>query len=284
MSSASSVRPLRVTLRSYGRSLAGALLFALPAVYTMEIWWRGYNPDVWRLATLLVSGFLLLCLFEFYTGMHGNGREGLADAVGEACEGLFIGFVVTVAALWLLDVLPEISSVREWIGKVISEGVAVAVGVAIGDSQLGRKDDDDENDEKTNTLKGSHHATLHQFAFSVMGAVVLAAAIAPTEEIVNLAYGLSPIRQLIVLLVSFSICLTIITMVDFRNAHIHENYTGGVFGAALVTFLGAILTAVVLLLTNGMLLDGHLSVIVARIVVVGLPASVGAAAGKALIS
>lgn len=273
------VRPIPKTLRSYGRSLAGALIFAIPAIFTMEIWWRGLTPHPARLAFFLASGFGLLCMYEYYTGLHGQGRRGLPEAIGEACEGLLIGLLFSWLILSLLGVLPEITSFREWLGKVISVGIPVSVGVAIGDSQLGKNESSGSVEQ---TLRKSHHTTLHQFAFSIMGAVVIAAGIAPTEEIVLLAYGLEPLALTSVLLLSVGVSIAVTSIVEFRGTS-GRNYAGGALGAASVTYLGAFLTTIILLVSNESFGGNALPANIAAIVVVGLPASVGAAAAKALI-
>ena len=44
-------RPVSVTLRTYARGVVGGLLFSLPLLYTMEVWWAGFTMDPVRQLT-----------------------------------------------------------------------------------------------------------------------------------------------------------------------------------------------------------------------------------------
>ncbi|MDQ3135846.1 MAG: TIGR02587 family membrane protein, partial [Acidobacteriota bacterium] len=35
------MRPIKKSLQEYARGVAGGLLFSLPLLYTMEVWWMG---------------------------------------------------------------------------------------------------------------------------------------------------------------------------------------------------------------------------------------------------
>jgi hypothetical protein len=52
------------------RAFAGALIFALPMLMTMEMWWLGFYIDPLRLALLLVLMFPLLVRLSQYSGIR----------------------------------------------------------------------------------------------------------------------------------------------------------------------------------------------------------------------
>src|SRR5687768_4310411 len=39
-------RSITESLREYGRGVAGGLMFSLPLLYTMEVWWAGFNTSL----------------------------------------------------------------------------------------------------------------------------------------------------------------------------------------------------------------------------------------------
>ena len=41
-------RPIAKSLQEYGRGIAGGMLFSLPLLYTMEVWWAGFSIHPWR--------------------------------------------------------------------------------------------------------------------------------------------------------------------------------------------------------------------------------------------
>jgi len=50
----------RAYVRDLGRAFAGALVFNIPLLMTMEMWAQGVIMDRWRLLTFIVAGLPLL--------------------------------------------------------------------------------------------------------------------------------------------------------------------------------------------------------------------------------
>lgn len=275
------IKPIPEALRSYGRSLAGALLFALPAIYTMEIWWRGFLANSVELLGLLLGGFALLVLYQYYTDLHDDGNDGLKGAIYESCETLFLGFFVTWALLETLGLLPDEIN-EEWLGKIVSEGIVVSLGFAIGAAQFsqqggsgkGRGPDDG----------GGFAATVNQLAFGAMGALILIAAIAPTEEILILAIRLAPGVQLGLLIFSFLICVGVFAGIEFRGTEDLDGSSmpAGALGGAIVAFLSAFICIAFLLWINGDF-QQPLNVFISQAVILSVPASIGASVGRLLL-
>src|SRR5690348_9303056 len=48
-------RPVTKSLQEYGRGIAGGILFSLPLLYTMEVWWAGFSVHPWRLAAAVLT-------------------------------------------------------------------------------------------------------------------------------------------------------------------------------------------------------------------------------------
>lgn len=268
-------------LKSYGRSLAGALLFALPAIYTMEIWWRGFLASSAELLVLLLVGFGLLVLYQYYTDLHDDGNDGLKGALYESCETLFLAFLVTWALLRTLGLLPP-SINTEWLGKIISEGVVVALGFAIGAAQFSQKGGSGKGRGPDDA--GGFAATVNQLAFGTMGALLLVAAIAPTEEILVLAMRTGPGVQLGLLIFSFLICLGVFAGVDFRGTEDLDasRIPGGPVGGAIVSFLAAFLSICFLLWVNGEF-QQPIALFISQAVILSVPASIGASVGRLLL-
>ncbi len=57
-------------LTELGRAFGGAILFALPILMTMEMWWLGEGLEPWHLALLLSVNIPLLILFSYYIGFR----------------------------------------------------------------------------------------------------------------------------------------------------------------------------------------------------------------------
>ncbi|MEA2462863.1 MAG: hypothetical protein QOJ98_610 [Acidobacteriota bacterium] len=61
---------ITASLREYGRGLAGGLIFSLPLLYTMEVWWAGFIARPVRLFSYILAIFLLLLGYNRYAGMR----------------------------------------------------------------------------------------------------------------------------------------------------------------------------------------------------------------------
>src|SRR4051812_17823171 len=58
----------RQMLKGLARGFGGAILFALPLLMTMEMWWLGFYLSPWRLLLLVVVFFPILTGLAHYVG------------------------------------------------------------------------------------------------------------------------------------------------------------------------------------------------------------------------
>src|SRR3546814_11361266 len=64
------------------RAFAGALIFALPMLMTMELWHLGFYMDRYRLVLLMIVAFPMLVGLSYYGGFEETPR--LRDEIGRA--------------------------------------------------------------------------------------------------------------------------------------------------------------------------------------------------------
>src|SRR5688500_19215294 len=76
------MRPVSKALQEYARGVTGGLLFSLPLLYTMEVWWAGFIARPLRLLVYLLAGFLLLFGYNRYAGLRED--ASWADVAFEA--------------------------------------------------------------------------------------------------------------------------------------------------------------------------------------------------------
>src|SRR5690554_5106673 len=140
-----SVKSIDKTIKEYGRGIAGGLLFSLPMLYTMELWWAGFLTPPLNLLIYLIVGIFLLLIYNHYVGLSSD--HNLLSCLMESLEELGLGIVVSVAILYITGrIFPEMSY-NEAIGKIVVESVTVAIGISIGKSQLGGNSDSEDEDE-----------------------------------------------------------------------------------------------------------------------------------------
>lgn len=180
-------RPVKETLKEYARGIVGGLIFNFPMLYTMETWWHGFIADPASFIVLVCATYLLLLAYNRYAGMRKevSFRSVMVDSVEEMCIGLVISFGVL---LMLGRIHLSHMGMDEVMGKVVVVGMAVSIGTA--------------------QLLGAGSS----------GAVTLGGNIAPTQEIPMIAFEVSSLHILGVVLVSLLISAVVVFFSDFRGA------------------------------------------------------------------
>ena len=267
------------SLKEYGRGVVGGLLFSLPLLFTMEIWERGIVFTPARLVVGLAATYALLLLYNQYAGLRESAHP--AEVWIDSVEELGIGLALSAA---LLALLGRLDGLGTGLGLVVLGAMAVAVGVSVGTAQLGTSDDDQgdggqgqQGDDDAPTLAST-------LGLGLCGAVLLALNIAPTEEIVRLAAEMSRAELLGVAALALALCGVTLYFSDFHGSRPDRSRTP----AELVR--GTVTTYAVALLASGFLLwfvgrfDGAgLHTMASQTAVLGLPAALGASAGRLLL-
>ncbi|HLL14946.1 MAG TPA: TIGR02587 family membrane protein [Pyrinomonadaceae bacterium] len=294
-------RSIAESFQEYGRGVAGGLMFSLPLLYTMEVWWAGFNAHPWRLAAYVAATFVLLLGYNRFAGLRHDAR--LLEVAIDSVEEMGIGFIISAAALYLLGRITTDMSSNEIAGQVVIEAMTVAIGVSVGTAQLGGGDDagegDTGGDDEAGQAKrggragktggaGRGEPELHfggQMLLAFCGATLFAANVAPTEEIVMIAVEISWVRLLGLAFVSLLVGTLILHYSEFRGAREFVRTDG--YGAVVV---GSVVTYAVALVASGLILwffgrfDGvSLYTSLAQVIVLGVAATLGASAGRLLL-
>lgn len=125
------------SIKEYSRGVVGGLLFSLPLLYTMEVWWTGFIASPEKLIGFVVFTFLLLLGYNRHAGMHPDAT--IKDILHDSVEEIALAFVVAFLFLLLINKIGLTMSFSEIAGKVIVESMIVAIGVSVGTAQLGQK-------------------------------------------------------------------------------------------------------------------------------------------------
>lgn len=266
------------SLREYGRGLAGGFLFSLPLLYTMEVWWAGLSVSSGRLLLGLAGTFLLLCAYNAYAGLRHD--SSVTEVLIDSVEELGLGFLVSAAILLMLARFSPGGGPSEILGQVVLEGLFVAIGVSVGTAQLAEG-----GKSNTGFGRGRHDTVQAEVTLAVCGAVLIAANVAPTEEIVQLASGLRLWHTLLVVLASLVLAMTLLYFSNFRGS----GRFGGtrsrfaVLHGSTITYAVALAASAALLWFFGRFERMSLPLCIAQSVVLGLPATLGASAGRLLL-
>lgn len=272
------------SLREYARGVVGGLLFSLPLLYTMEVWWAGFNSRPLHLILYLGTGFLLLFGYNRYAGLH---QDASWLEVGfEAVEEMGLGLLVAAGILWLLGQIDGTMPANEILGKIVVEAVTVAIGVSVGSAQLSTGDG--KNQGMAEKGKGGERplGLGGQVVLAVCGAVLFASNVAPTEEVVLIAIEATRWKIFGLAVLSFVLGGVILFYSDFKGTH-GVNAPGDGAGTMLLrtslNYAVALVTSAFILWFFGRFDGTSLDVAIAQIVSLGVASSIGASAGRVLL-
>jgi putative integral membrane protein (TIGR02587 family) len=282
-------RPARQSLQEYARGVVGGLLFSLPLIYTMEVWWAGFIAQPLHLLLYFAVGFFLLFGYNRYAGLHEDASWW--EVAFEAVEEMGLGLVVAAVTLWLLGRLDAGMHPEEIAGKIVVEGVTAAIGVSVGAAQLGNVGGKGTGGAAQG-MKGDEPgegppSLTAQLVLATCGAILFSSNVAPTEEILMIAVETSPWKILGLALLSLLLGGVILFQSDFRGSRRQvPDDTRGPFTIAsriTATYAVALVTSAFILWFFGRFEGMSPGTCVAQTVVLGVAGSIGASAGRLLL-
>lgn len=258
--------------RDLGRAFGGALLFSLPLLMTMEMWWFGFTLDRARLAVFLLAGLPLLVGLGYYAGFARH--QGVAHAVQDAFVAVAVGMLTATALLILLGVIEWGAPLRQTVGQIVLQTVPGAFGALLARRQL--DEDAAEGDEDKATYPG-------ELFLMVAGALFIALNMAPTEEMILIAYRITPWHALVLVAVSLTLMHVIVYKAGFAGQEEQGHPVTAFFHFTLAGYGLVLLTSLYILWIFGRT-DGHnLKELVDAVVVLSFPGALGAAAARLLV-
>lgn len=268
------------SLREYGRGLAGGLIFSLPLLYTMEVWWAGFIARPGRMLVYLLAVFLLLLGYNRYAGLRRD--ASMKEVAVDSVEELGLGVIIAAIALYAIGRIGPHTTLDEALGMIAIEAGIVAIGVSVGTAQLGTGDTDDEG------MGDKEQSEIHfggQLVITLCGAVLFAANVAPTDEILMIAAETSAARLLLVVAFSVTIGALVLYYADFARASRYSptETHWQAFAGTVITYAAALIASAAILWFFGRFDGQGLPVVIAETIVLGFPATLGASAGRLLL-
>lgn len=277
------------------RATAGGFLFGIPMLYTMEVWWIGSSvaPPIMlvAIATMLVVTFAL----NFTEGFRKNPSDTVAEAIGDTVNAVAIGLLSASLMLVLLREITLQTQLREALGKIIFEGVPFALGAALANQFLKPAEENSNNSSeskdqgKSRALKrffpeNNLNETLADIGATLVGALIIAFNIAPTEEVPMLVGGVQGPWLLAIVLASLTISYLIVFEANFtrqRQRQMQQGLFQSPVSETIMSYLVSLMAAgVMLVFFQQISWSTPWEVAFRHILVLGLPATVGGAAGR----
>lgn len=271
-------------LRGLARGLAGALLFSLPMLMTMEMWHLGFSIPRGRLLLLLIVNLPLLIVLSHRIGFERT--TTWLESARDAIVAYAMGILASAFILMLLGVMTFDMPPRQWVSMVGIQAVPASIGALLGRSQLSTSNADDDEEAETGVTNDTVAGYATELFMMAVGALFLSLNLAPTEEIILIAYKLTDWHALALIAVSILIMHAFVYAVAFRGGHQAGPGDGGWRAFLHFTLPGYAVALIVSLYSMWTLQSlGDLAgiEILLGVIVLGFPAAIGAAAARLIL-
>ena len=277
-------------MREIVSGASGGFLFGIPLLYTMEVWFIGSYVKPAILLTILAVTFIIVLLINRIEGFRPQESETILGAIAETIETLAIGIVCATLMLIILQRIDLQTSLTEALGKIIFEGVPFSLGVAFSRSLLSGDAEVDLDERNSSQGQSEQNKsivwknTLEDLLATLIGALFIAFSIAPTDEITALAASASPFWLLLIMAVSLLISYGIVFASEITNYE-QRLKQPGIFQSpsseTIMSYLVSLLIGMLMLwFFQKLTISDPWSVWLRYSIILGLPASIGGAAGR----
>lgn len=276
------------------KGASGGFLFGIPLLYTVEVWSIGSSASAPLLLSVLGTTFIVVLLITQTEGFRRTLTLHSIEAVMESIEALSLGLVCAAIALVLLRRITLETPLPESLGKLVFEGVPFSLGVTLARSTLSR--DRPPREERRRVLTSSQQLpsrsilnlgdALIDLDATLLGAIIIAFSIAPTEEIPLIASSIPSLWLLLIMAASLVLSYGIVFASGFtdRDERDQRGLLLSPITETLVAYIVALVASMIMLIFFQQLGgDTPWQEWLSDTIVLGLPATVGGAAGRILI-
>ena len=273
--------------RRYGlgiaRAFGGAIIFGLPLLMTMEMWFLGFAANPWRLFLFLILNFFVLVGLSRFGGFERT--MTLFDDVMDALAAYGVGVLSSVAILTLFGLLLLEMPLEQVVGMIAIQSIPASFGAMLARKQLSEGNGSAEGEEsKEHAARSAGYGG--QLFLMMAGALFLAFNAAPTEEMILISFKMTAWHTLALIAASLLLLHTLVFAVGFAGQEQAPEGYGPwrTFFAYTIPGYGiALLVSFYVLWAFGRADTGEFSVIAGAVVVLGFPAAVGAAMARLVV-
>lgn len=283
------------------RAASGGLLFGVPLLYTMEVWWTAEHTTAAQAMVVLSLTLLPVVVLNRTAGFRKSRAATWREAFFDAVEAMGVAAVAAFIVLVLLREITGSTPPDVAAQKVVYQVLPFSIGIGVaahffresrddegGDGEGGDGEEADggrDGSEGGSGDEGPLHGTVADVSATLIGSAFIALNIAPTEEVPMLASAMGPQWQMA--LVGFSLLVTygIVFVAGFSGQRKRRQQQGVLqrplseTAAAYLVSLGS----AALMLTVFQQMSGPFTWQLGQTIVLGLPAAVGGAAGRLAI-
>lgn len=265
------------------RGVGGAILFAFPLMMTMEMWQLGIYLDRLRLFIFLVVGLVLLVPLSRFVGFEHTSRWS-EDAL-DALAAFGIGILASALLLTLFGLITPSMGIGDIVGKIAVQTVPASFGAVLARTQMAAQhgEQGEPASDEDHQLRAGYAGELFVMA---AGALFLAFNVAPTEEMILIAFKMTPILSVALVLFSIGVLHAFVYALNFGGQEdLPDAMTpfGGLINYSMAGYGIALLVSLYVLWTFGRTDGVSMAQVATMVTVVGFPSALGAASARLVV-
>ena len=272
--------PNRAYAMGLARALAGAIIFGLPLLMTMEMWYLGISVHSSRLLVFLAVNLVILVGLSRFGGFERT--DSLIEDVLDAFAACGVGIIGAALVLLILAIVNLSMPADEVWGKIAIQSVPMSFGAMIARKQLSGGGAEPADAEAA--VRGAGYGG--QLFLMAAGALFLSFNVAPTEEMHLIAYMMSTWHLLALVLVSLLLLHLFVYRVGFAGQEQRLQGAGPLRTFLVYTVPGygiALGIGLYVLWTFGQVDGTAADQIAATMVVIAFPGALGAAIARLVV-
>lgn len=273
--------PNRDYVAGLARAFAGAILFGLPLLMTMEMWSMGLYLHPLRLLLFIALNFLVLVFLSRFGGFErtSNLREDVIDALAAYA----VGIISSTVILAMFGLLAAAMPFDEIVGMIAIQSVPASFGAMIARKQLSGAEEEEDEDAELAMRSAGYGG---QLFLMLAGALFFAFNLAPTEEMILIGFKMGAGHAAVLMLASLVLLHLLVFRVGLAGQEEAPEGYGVVRRLLIFTVPGyaiALVVSLYVLWTFGRVDGNDLSTVVGAVVVLGFPAAIGAAIARLVV-
>lgn len=273
------------------RAASGGFLFGVPLLYTMEVWWIGSSVNPPMMLVAIGATLAVVFVLNLTAGFRRTRATTLIEAIGDALNAIAVGLISAALLLVILREITLQTQLRESLGKIVFESVPFSLGAALANPFLSASDGGNAPARSAGNgalerffPENNLNETLADIGATLVGALIIAFSIAPTEEVPTLVGAVQGPWLLAVVLASLGISYVIVFQANFirqRERQLQQGLFQSPVSETVMSYLVSLAAAAVML-SFFQQIGGStpLAVSFRHVLILGLPATIGGAAGR----
>lgn len=268
-------------LNDFVRAISGAYIFGIPLLFTMEMWWIGEYADRWKLIGFFVVACAANLGLNFVAGFKRE-REFHAT-VSQTIDAVAIGIVAATAMLFVLNRIRPGDPLDSIVGMVLIQAVPLSIGASVANEVFGRSGEKSREGDAHESRLNPWHEFFSDVGATAIGGVFIGFSIAPTEEVQMLAAGMGYWHMLALIAFTLLLSYGIVFASGFDRSPPEGLFQRPITETALAYVVSLLVSFVILYLFDQIVFGDPLQSTIEQVLVLGVPTTVGGAAGRLVV-